>query len=449
MPQRPNLLIVHTDQQSAWTLGAYGGRLVGTPHADRLAAQGACFTDFIVNSAVCTPSRGCMLTGRYPHCHGAYHNNMAIGRKEVTLAAALAAAGYDTGYVGKWHLDEKLPGPGWIPPERSMGFADCRWMFNCSHHKSVGEGVDASGRPAFLAGPGRGHAMTDWLADRALEFIAAPRRRPFFLMLGIPDPHEPYEAAEPYASMFRPEDMPVPATFREENRPEWARDPQEGCCAIRRRHADDPEAVLRRSKAAYCAMVKCIDDNLGRLLAALEQQGLEDDTVVVFTTDHGDYMGEHGLFGKNLIYEAVYRVPLLVRWPGRVRAGAAVRRVLSSVDFMPTMLGLLGLPPAGREQGRDGSPFLLGGQVPEWADEAFIHHSHFNLAGVFTPEWELGLVRDGEPVLFDRRRDPEQARNLAAEPALRPVVRELAARTREHHRRLASPAAEWLEAAGR
>jgi arylsulfatase A-like enzyme len=438
----PNLLIVYTDQQSSWTIGAYGGEVVPTPNTDRIAAEGALFSNFFTNSAVCSPSRGCFFTGRYPHVNGVYHNNIPINRDEITLAATLAEHGYETGYAGKWHLDE-LKGPGWIPPELSMGFADCRHMFNSSHAKGV---IDAGGEhPELSADPEVGRYMTDWLADRAIEFIERERSAPFFYVVGIPDPHEPYRVRRPYADAFRPEDMRLPSTFAVETDPSWARENLEGCGSCR--DHDDPELHLRRTMAAYCGQVKCIDDNVGRILECLERRGLLEDTVVVFTTDHGDYMGVHGLYGKNRVFEEVYRIPMLIRWPERISARTVVDGFVTTVDFKQTALGLMGLPATGNEQGRDASP-LVRGESPKWTDEAHFHHSHFDFAGIFTPEFELGLHRGGEHVLFDRRRDPYQTRNLIDDAACRPAARELLERVLAHNRAVTSPALLWLEKVG-
>ncbi|MHC4717268.1 MAG: sulfatase-like hydrolase/transferase [Planctomycetota bacterium] len=440
MGDRPNLLIVHTDQQSSWTLGAYGGELVGTPHIDRIGSEGAVFDNFFTNSALCTPSRGCMLTGRYPNCHGAWENNYEFRDDEVTLAEVLAAAGYETGYAGKWHLGGE-PRPGWMQPERSRGFADCRWMFNRGHWKSVAGGD--GDRPDLLAELGKGQYTTDWLGDRTLEFLRHPRSRPFFHMVSFPDPHTPFNVREPYASMYDPADMPVPATFDQDDLPSWAEAVRQMCLSQAARDEMDPAQWLRRRKAAYCGEVKCIDDNVGRILTCLDELGILDETIVLFTTDHGEYMGEHGIYYKNYVYETAYRIPLLVRWPGRIPAGARVERFVTTVDFQQTILSLMGVAPSGREQGRDAT-VLLGRGGDDWRDEAFFHHNRFDFAGIFTGAYELGLARCGEHVLFDRVNDPEQVRNLIGDPAHRGALDELAGRVLEHNRQIDSPAMEWL-----
>ena len=134
----PNVLIIHTDQQSWWTLGCYGSTVISTPNIDRLASEGAKLTGFFVNSAVCTPSRGTFLTGRYPHAHGAFRNNLPLNRDEVTFAEIFRRNGYETGYAGKWHLDGTAR-PGWVHAERSMGFEDANFMFNRGHWKKIAD----------------------------------------------------------------------------------------------------------------------------------------------------------------------------------------------------------------------------------------------------------------------------------------------------------------------
>ena len=293
---QPNVLIIYTDEHSNWTLGAYGGKVTATPHLDSIGREGAIFNNFFVNSAVCTPSRGCLITGRYPHSHGAYKNNLELGREQVTLAHLPRRQGYETGMAGKWHLDGE-PRPGWIKPERSMGFDDCQWMYNRGHWKRVIEKPDGwphnrsaarAGQQVYLANEpdGRpnmdysiraeGEFFTDWLTGKALEFIKRPRDKPFFYYLSIPDPHGPDTVRAPYDTMFQPEDTPIPPTLYQEDLPDWA-------AAARDRTAQaegaaswqDPkrEQVLRKRLAQYYGMVKCIDDNVGRILDTLREQG--------------------------------------------------------------------------------------------------------------------------------------------------------------------------------
>ncbi len=155
-------------------------------------------------------------------------------------------------------------------------------------------------------------------------------------------------------------------------------------------------------------------------------------------------MGEHGLFGKNCMYETAYRIPLLIRWPARIAAGARVDRILDTVDFQSTLLSLMGMPTSGREQGRDASP-LLRGEACDWDDVSYVHHSSHSLAGIFTPEWELILDQGGDHALFNRKDDPDQVVNRYADPACRRAVEELTGRIVRHHIAVDSPARAWLD----
>ena len=462
----PNVLIIFTDEQSCWTLGAYGSSLVGTPNLDSIGREGVIFNNFLTNSAVCTPSRGCFITGRYPHSHGAYRNNIEMNRDEVTLAHMLERNGYETGMAGKWHLDGE-PKPGWLKPERSMGFEDCRWMYNRGHWKRVIEKPEGWPDNRSLARAGKqivtpeeadgqpdmdydvkaeGKFFTEWLTDKAIEFIRRPRNKPFFYHLSIPDPHTPFTVGPPYDTMYRPEDMPVPSTLYQENLPDWAASARNRL--VRQEKASswkDPqrEQVLRQRKAQYCGMVKCIDDNAGRILRTLGEMGILDDTLVIFSSDHGQYMGEHGIYHKNQLYETAHRVSHLMRWPAKIRAGSAVNECVGTVDVQPTILGLLGLAPSGREQGRDASPLVRSESI-DWKNEVFIHHSSLERAGIFTPEWEFALVKGADTILFDRRNDPDQVNNLARDPAHKGTVDELRQRVVAHNREVEAPALNWL-----
>lgn len=403
----PNVLIIHTDQQSWWTLGCYGSTVISTPNIDRLASEGAKLTGFFVNSAVCTPSRGTFLTGRYPHAHGAFRNNLPLNRDEVTFAEIFRRNGYETGYAGKWHLDGTAR-PGWVHAERSMGFEDANFMFNRGHWKKIADTDMGDCEPTIFPYREFGDEQTyptDWLTDKTIDFICRDREKPFCFMLSIPDPHTPFQPRAPYDTMFEPAEMELPATYGEQS-------PFEPFAQQQARKPD--EAKLRQFKAWYYGAVKLIDDNVGKLLACLESREMLDNTIVVFTSDHGEYMGEHGLMGKNMIYETAHRVPFLIRWPEKIARGLVVDRVVASVDFQQTLLGLVGLDACGREQGRDGSALLCGEDVA-WEDVALIDHPSHKWAGVFTQEYAYAVHESGYGMLFDRVEDPDQRVNVYAD----------------------------------
>ncbi|WP_127586272.1 sulfatase-like hydrolase/transferase [Paenibacillus koleovorans] len=446
MSVRPNVLLIQTDQQSCWTLGVYGGTVVGTPHIDSIGEGGAVLRQCFTNSALCTPSRGCFVTGRYPHAHGAFANNRRLGEDEVTLARLLQNAEYDTGYMGKWHLDG-TPRPGWMEPERSQGYADCRYMFNRGHWKTIEDAPETGGGGSPVVGEGIGDERTyttDWLTDKAIAFLQETRPKPFFLHLSYPDPHTPYSVREPYASMYDPDDMEVPSTFAASERPRGIGG--ESHTDVRGRW---DARKLREAKAQYCGEVKCIDDNVGRLLAVLAERGLAENTIVVFTSDHGDYMGEHGLVHKNNLYETAYRIPMLIRWPVAIAPGTSVDRLIGLVDFQQTMAGLIGLTPSGREQGADVSPLLRGEAATAvakepWPDEVFLYHDTQRKIGLFTQRFQLVYVEDGDDILFDRLNDPLQLVNLFGRAELRAEVERMTASLIRHCERYASPELGWL-----
>ncbi len=468
--QLPNVLIIMTDQQSSWTLSAYGGTEISTPHIDRLAEEGVRLDNYFVNVACCTPSRGCFFTGLYPHRHGAPFNDMPLRDDATTLAHHMNRAGYDTIYIGKWHLagdgqslaraleisnlepsvlgletiDETAQDRNrWLGPDESAGFQDSHAMFNCSHAKKIVEREDGSTQIVPDEMGDEETYTTDWLTTQAIEAIRRPRQQPFFLTLSIPDPHDPFSVRAPFDELFAPETLSVPDSLHQENVPQWLLSPQ-----VQRWHSipgGRSAENLRRIKAQYLGEVACIDQNVGRLLQALEETELLDKTIVIFTTDHGEYMGEHGIYAKNQLYETAYHVPFILRHPDRSEAGSTVNAFVSSVDVAQTVLELLGLPADERQQGRSAAPWLRGEEVP-WQDEVFIYGTAYNRAGIITPAYELAYVKGSEDhILFDRQRDPQQVNNLFHDPAHQEVVDALTARLLEHNREIDSPEVTWLE----
>jgi uncharacterized sulfatase len=367
-----------------------------------------------------------------------------VRQDEVSLARILAAAGYHTGYAGKWHLDGSSI-PGWVSKERSLGFEDCRYMFNKGNWKRMEDaskpGEDPIVFPTGILGDGRTYS-SDWLAGKAVQFLQEHRTHPFYYVLSFPDPHEPFAVREPYASMYP--DLPLPSTFRQDRLPDWAE-------AHRRASGFPLDAVdcgekLKEMKGAYFGAVKLIDDRVGTVLDELERLDLVDNTIIAFTTDHGEYMGEHGLMGKNKLYETAYRIPFLIRYPPKIKPGTVIDKLVSTVDFQQTVLGLMELEPSGREQGHDASP-LLQQECPgePWVDRAFVYHHSNKRAGIFTPDYELAYVAGGEPLLFDRKGDPEQLHNLFTEDRYKDVVQGLTRELVLHHASMGSPATGWVQ----
>ena len=445
-----NLLIVQTDEQSFRTLGCYRATLppelafvwgpeafVETPHADALAASGAICTRFYATSPVCSASRASFVSGRYPHQVGVQRNNERMHDGVVTFAQVLRDAGYATGYAGKWHLDGPAI-PGWAP-ERRFGFDDNRFMFNRGHWKLLEDAPSgprvghADGKPAYHVIGDAESYTTDFLTDRTLEFVAAHQERPFCFMVSFPDPHKPYLVRSPYDTMFAGMQFSLPATHREpaQGRPAWAQ----------------AAPVDLGKMGVYFGMVRCIDDNLGRIVAGLRELGLLERTVVVFTSDHGSLLGEHHRMKKGVPFEAAARIPMLVAAPGRIAPGTVVPQVLDGTDFAPTILGLLGVGAHGMP-GRDASRALTGGDMPEGSEVSVVSHAKNRWVACVSARHKLVVSADDGPWLFDHERDPDELVNFVSDPAARSSVRALAAVLAAHAQTTSEPLLSQPKLAG-
>lgn len=424
---RPSLLFVFADQMRGSDLGCAGNPDVRTPVLDSLAAEGVRAARAYANVPVCGPSRACLLTGTHPTTNRVIANDLPLPAGLPTLGTLARANGYRTGYVGKWHLDG-APRSRFTPPgERRFGF-DFWAAYNCTHdyfrtryYRDTPEVILAEGYEPELQ------------TDLALEFLEAQPGAPdpFCLVVSWGPPHDPYEwVPERHRAMYDP----AAIRLRPNARPA----------------APSPMAVqqrleCRRATADYYAAITALDEQLGRLLAALEARGLAQDTLVVFTSDHGDMLWSHGLLKKQAPYEESVHVPFLARLPGRLAAGSLSESLIGTVDVLPTLAGLLGWEaPAGLEgldlssalQGLAGapeprslplsSPYSIEEAerqgLPDWRAVRTKRHTYAETVG--RQPW----------LLFDTVADPYQLENLAHDPA-------------SHHLRdaLAAELGAWLE----
>jgi arylsulfatase A-like enzyme len=427
MDGRPNLLFVFADQMRGMDLACAGNAQVRTPTLDRLAAEGTRFAHAYANCPVCTPSRGTILTGRYPHAHRAVANDLPLPTDQVTIAKALRAAGYRTGYVGKWHLDG-VPRDRFTPPgERRAGF-DFWAAWNCAHDYLRARVFRDSPQPIELDGyEPVGHT------DLAVEFLRQADDRPWCLFVSWGPPHAPYaHVPDEYRRLYTPSEIVLRANVRGE--------PSAGL----RRLGDgpDPQAI-----AGYYAHITALDEQLARLLAALRERGAGERTIVVFTSDHGDMLWSQGMTKKEQPWEESILIPLLVRWPGRVPAGRASGTLISTVDLAPTLLRLMGLDVPDTMQGADLSAAMLG-RSADGPDSVFLTQPIVVDQGAAqgVREWRgLRTKRHtyaqwwdgGGWVLYDNDVDPFQANNLVDSPAHAAVRAKLAERLRA-----------WLAATG-
>ena len=419
-----NLLVIQTDEHHFKTLGCYGGKIVKTPNIDWIAKNGAMATSFYATTPVCSPSRGALMSGKYPQHTPVTNNNIKLGDDIVTFAEVLRRKGWATGYAGKWHLDG-FGKPQW-GPKRKFGWEDNRFMFNRGHWKMFADGPDGprvgstkNGRPDYgLKGADKKSFSTGWLSDKAFDFVNAKKGKPFCYMLSYPDPHGPNTVRAPYNKMYADVKVPIPRSVNKtrEQTPVWA--------------AKAPKITadtVRLLMPSYYGMVKCIDDNIGRLLAALRKNGQLENTVIVFTADHGDLCGEHGRLNKGVPYEGSARIPFVIYCSGKVPAGTVVGEALSCVDFLPTVMSLMDVNHGLQVGGRNAAN-LFRAKGGRWRDLTILRSTSNPQAQwlcAVSDRYKLVYASSGKPWLFDLQKDADELTNGFTDPDCQAIVREM------------------------
>jgi arylsulfatase A-like enzyme len=398
--KQPNVVFVFADEWRAQTTGYAGELGIRTPVLDRLSGESINLVTAVSNCPLCTPYRGCLLTGQYPLTHGLFVNDVSLDPAADGLAKSFARGGYDTAYVGKWHVD----GHGrdaYIPPERQQGFQHWQ-VLECSH--------DYNHSPYY---EGHSPEIKYWDGYDAIAQTRAAQsyirqhdnRNPFLLVLSWGPPHFPYDTApEVYRALYS--DAPPQ---RRPNVPlgTWI--------------------ITRDALAGYYAHCSVLDTCVGDLLATLEEQGLDENTIFVFTSDHGDAIGSHNHGNKQAPWDECIRVPFLLRWPARFgRAPRRLDALIGAPDLMPTLLGLCDLPIPGSVEGLDFSDYLAGGPDPsDGAALIAVYHPIADWAhceggreyrGLRTKRHTYVRALDGPWMLFDNQADPYQMHNLVDDP---------------------------------
>jgi len=443
--QRPNLLYIHSDQHSPFVAGCCGDPLVQTPNLDGLAARGVVLDHTYCPSPICVPSRMSTLTGRHPYENEVWTNSHILDSAIPTLAHAMGAAGYRPVLIGRMHV---------LGPDQLHGYPE-RLVGDHGSNYIGGKGAD-HGMLTGTAGPHRvsleksGHgqsayqvhdedvtaATVDYLNRLGVRQRAGQSAEPFSVTVGFMLPHQPFVARREdyeyyYENIFPPR---TPQPFTDDLHPHLRIWRQE--CGI----AAITEEEIRRARAAYWALVARMDAMIGQILEALRQNDLAGNTLIVYSSDHGEQVGEHGLWWKQTFYEDSVKVPTILSWPGHLPEDVHCERVISALDLNATMLDALDCPPLPNSHGRSLLPLLRNPEEAEWEDVVF---SEFCLdaagAGGPSPEegvfqrmirrgaWKLNYYHGQPCQLFNLEEDPREERDRADDPSCRKIVRDLKA----------------------
>lgn len=440
MSDRPNILLISTDEQRYNTLGVTGNAQIQTPHLDGLAQSGTLFEHAYIQNSVCIPSRACLQTGRYTHQHGVLYMESEIDLTpglpewEVTFMERLQAAGYRTGATGKMHM---MPQKG-FHYERLTGGKGSRWVH--AEGSELGPGPLGPTYASWLETrhPGGYEALYEqrrrpeykahmtaiehilpleeyvdyWIAEEAIEFLHFPLSKPFFLWCSFCGPHGPIDPPKPYTDMYPFDEMPLPKQRTDDppaspkGRPEcrWAND----------------ETLIRRWISYYWGLTSLIDDQVGRLLKTLDERGLRDNTLIAFVSDHGEMAGDYNLFGKGNFYEETIRVPMIIVPPGQNVAISRVPGLVETNDLAATFLDYAGVEIPPQMAAQSLRPILEGtGEARESVFcEYLLNDQSKKSKCVRTDRYKYIFTGQNSPSEFyDLQEDPDELHNLYGDPA--------------------------------
>lgn len=430
--QRPNILFIMSDDHAAQAISAYGSRINQTPNIDRLAKEGVKATNCFCTNSICTPSRASILTGQYSHKNGVLTLNEQLKPESRSVAKYLRETGYQTAMIGKWHLGTE-----------PQGF----------DHWRILPGQGAYYDPEFIEQTGRkkytGYC-TDLITDFSLEWLdRRNQEQPFFLMCHHKAPHRAWDPAPKYRNLFADKTIPEPTNLYEklDGRPEALRElkMRVGEDTTKRDLKQDPPPGLSGDALRkwayqlyikdYLRCVQSVDDSVGRILDYLDNHNLRENTLVIYTSDQGFFLGEHGLYDKRLMYEESLRMPFLARYPRELKAGTVNDDILLNIDFAHTFMDFAGL---GRDQYMDGESFrtnLQGRTVDNWRKSMYYRYwmhkdgahnvpAHY---GVRTKEHKLICYPTGkvEWEFFDLKKDPQEMQNRIADTRYADTIKRL------------------------
>jgi len=454
--QRPNIVFIMSDDHASHAMSCYGSRINETPQLDRIANGGMRFDNCFCTNSICTPSRAVILCGTYNHVNGVTTLDSRLDGRLLTFPKLLQQAGYQTAIVGKWHL-----GHGGIHDPTGFDYWNVLPGQGLYHDPVMIEMGEEKTVPGYA---------TDLITDYSLDWLRKrDPNRPFCLLCHHKAPHRPWEPDDKHAHMYDGIEIPEPPTFNDDyaNRAQAAAearmridrdltptdlkvDPPEGLTAQARKSWN-----YQRYIKDYLRCVASVDDNVGRLLDYLDEEGLDDDTIVIYTSDQGFFLGDHGWYDKRFMYEESLRMPFVIRYPREIEPGSVCQDMMLNVDFPATFLDYAGIDIPESFQGASFRP-LLNGELPNgWQTSMYYrywmhlaHHNVYAHYGLRTLRYKLiyyyadaldqpGAIDDPRPPeweLFDLEKDPYELNNVYADPVYAEVVRKL---SDELHRRQA------------
>lgn len=446
-PERPNVIFILTDDQTLRGLSCYGSTLMETPNLDRIAEEGVRFDNAFVTNSLCAPSRASMLTGKYSHEHGVTEN--IFGGKEpfdssqMTFPKRLQESGYTTLQVGKWHLDSHPTGFDHWKRLPSQG------RYNDPVFLEKPEGNE---EPARVQESGY---VTDIITEETIQSIERHREEgPFCMLSWHKAPHRGWVPADRHEDMFTDAPIPPPATFNDDyhsraspathaemsiaNMPDWSDEQPEGLSDIERKHWN-----YQRYIKDYLRTIKAVDEGVGKLLDYLDETGLAESTLLVFASDQGMFIGEHGYYDKRFMYEESIRFPLLMRYPPLIPAGTVEERIVRNIDFAPTFMDLAGVEVPDSVQGRSLRPLLEQQANPDWDEPLYYHYYEYPGPhkarphyGVRTDRYKLIYYYTVDKwELFDLQQDPHELQNVVDAPKYSATVQRLKEQLRGLRRR--------------
>jgi len=471
-PKQPNIVFIFTDDHAVRSIGAYGSKINKTPNIDRIAAEGTTFERCFCCNSICAPSRAAVLTGKHSHANGLMTNLTSFDGDQPTMPKYLQKAGYETAIIGKWHLRVK-----------PQGF----------DYWNILPGQGSYYNPGFISKDGKKQYpgyVTDITTDFALDWLDKQRdkTKPFLLMCQHKAPHRIWAPGPDHLTMYDDVDIPEPDTLfddysnridalknnemevgrhlmyeydlkvagserkdslgrafknRElqrmtpEQRAKWdaAYEPKnDKFRAANLKGKDLVRWKYQRYIKDYLRCVASVDDNIGRMMDYLEKNGLADNTIVVYSSDQGFYLGEHGWYDKRWMYEESFRMPFIIKWPGVAKAGARTKGLSQNIDFAPTFLDAAGVTVPADMQGMSLKPLMKGGKPSDWRKSLYYHYyerGEHNVPaheGVRSDKYKLIHFYDtNEWELFDLEKDPQEMKSVYADASYGSVVKEMKA----------------------